>query len=557
MLFQNLKNFLVNIKRDRLLLLALLAGLLLRGMNPTFGSPSLYVSNDEAIAHLSALNMIAQKTPASIANYTPLGAYLQIPFLVAIFLVMQLLGLINTVSDFELFLLLNEGYFLFIPRLISAFFGTLTILVIYKISRELFKNRNIAMLSAFLTAVSFNLVHISHFGRPWSAALFFLALAVYLAIHNKALLSLFFVSISYGFHQVGLLILPIVVTRNFKKLSYRNFIALICLSILIFLFSAFTLRNGIIESIENNQSFLLKDRLLSDLLAGNSNLWNSFIRSLVDNLSLYFAINLTITDGVIFIFGIFGLYLYFKERVEFREILYFIVGYFAFASLFFHPLSRYLLPIVLLSIPFAAFAIYRFFKVNLLVIVAIVIVASINSLWWNQLFVKKPTFIKASEWVEQNVPSDIPVAYTGGRMQTFAPNRESILHMQSVNPEIYGRLLKRLDDSGTTEVRDIVYLGAFPGATKLESFKNASVNREIFFVIDYYLDPKESIYSMGSDNFVLAKKFSPYRGDGVVTIAEPLFDASWNFWTGDLKDKVSMYSLTDTGPYVDVLRVVN
>src|SRR3989344_7861779 len=210
----NLANFYQSFKKDKYLLAALFLGLVLRGLNPTFGSPSLFVSNDEAIAHLSSFNMIANKTPISIANYTPLGAYLQIPFLLASFLVMKISGLVSNAGDFELFVLTHEGYFLFVPRLISAFFGTLTILVIYKITLLLFKNSQTAIISAFLTAVSFNLVHISHFGRPWAAALFFFTLAVYLTIKSKWFLSPIAVGISYGFHQVGILAIPLIFWLN-------------------------------------------------------------------------------------------------------------------------------------------------------------------------------------------------------------------------------------------------------------------------------------------------------------------------------------------------------
>src|SRR3990167_6793210 len=207
---QNLMNFWRSIRRDQLLLSILLIGLVLRGLNPTFGSPSLYVSNDEAIAHLSAFNMIIKKTPISIANYTPLGAYVQLPFLVASFLIMKILGLVSNAGDFELFVLTHEGYFLFIPRLISAFFGTLTILVIYKMTFALFKNRKTAIIAAFLTAVSFNLVHISHFGRPWSTSMFFFLLAVYFVLKEKRILSPALAGFSYGFHQVGILALPLI-----------------------------------------------------------------------------------------------------------------------------------------------------------------------------------------------------------------------------------------------------------------------------------------------------------------------------------------------------------
>src|SRR3989344_5441621 len=224
MSYLNLKNFWQSIKKDKLLLLALLVGLLLRGLNSTFGSPSLYVSNDEAVAHLSAFNMLANKTPISIANYTPLGAYLQIPFLVASFLIMKISGLVSNIGDFELFVLTHEGYFLFIPRLISAFFGTLTILVIYKIAKMLFKNKQIAIIASFLTAVSFNLVHISHFGRPWSISMFFFLLAVYFVLKEKRILSPALAGFSYGFHQVGILALPLILFILFKKKSFSAFL---------------------------------------------------------------------------------------------------------------------------------------------------------------------------------------------------------------------------------------------------------------------------------------------------------------------------------------------
>src|SRR3989344_4321973 len=217
MSFLNLKNFWQSIKRDRFLLLILFLGLLLRGLNPTFGSPSLSVSNDEAVAHLAAWNMLANKTPISIANYTPLGAYIQIPLLVLSYLAMRILGLVSSISDFELFVLTREGYFLFIPRLISALFGTLTILVIYKLTLFLFKEKKVAFIASFFTAVSFNLVHISHFGNPWSPALFFIALSVHFALKKQVVKSFIIGSISFGFHQAGIFTLPLLLILNIKS----------------------------------------------------------------------------------------------------------------------------------------------------------------------------------------------------------------------------------------------------------------------------------------------------------------------------------------------------
>lgn len=540
-----------------LLLLILAFGLILRALNPTFGSPSLYISNDEAIAHLSALNMIANKTPASIANYTPLGAYIQIPFLVASFMAMKLLGLVKSVSGFELFLLTHEGYFLFIPRLISALFGTFTILVVYKLTLELFREKNAALIAASLTAVSFNLVHISHFGRPWTAALFFFVLAVYLAIKNKGLLSPIAIAFSYGFHQIAILAFPLIVLKILGGRFYGFIRGLFISSFLILLFSLLITRKDFLESIGNNQSFLLANRFLTDLIVGNGNLWESLLRTLSQNLSIYYTLNFLTTDAVIFLFGSAGLFLYFLKKGHHIEIFYYVVGYFIFASLFFHPLIRYLLPIFMLLIPFAANSVYDIFKKRTVLIILLISVSSINSLWWNWLFIQKPTFIQAHDWVNQNVAAEIPIYFTGGRFMTFAPNKQAIERVNAENADFKRRLYKILPDNYFDNVRNIIYINEFPGKNKLYQLKKASVGNGTGYIIDYYLDPSESIYYQSADDFELVKRFVPTSDGKVYNIAEPLFDASWNFETNDFSPKSSMYSLERIGPYFDILRVRN
>src|SRR3990167_1960691 len=105
MLFRNLRNFLRNIltkpvfRQPKYILLAIITiGFLLRINNLTIGFPILFISNDEAIYHQSALNMLAAKTPFTIGNYGPLGAYIQIPFLLLAFAVFFLTGRVNSVS---------------------------------------------------------------------------------------------------------------------------------------------------------------------------------------------------------------------------------------------------------------------------------------------------------------------------------------------------------------------------------------------------------------------------------------------------------------------------
>lgn len=556
MSYLNLRNFWQSIKRDRFLLFALIVGLLLRGLNPTFGSPSLYVSNDEAVAHLSALNMIANRTPVSIANYTPLGAYIQLPFLFLSFVLMKLFGIVATVGDFQLFLLTHEGYFLYIPRLVSAFFGTLTILVIYKLTFQLFKKRRVGIIAAFLTATSFNLVHISHFGRPWSAALFFSTLATYLIIKNKNFLAYLALGLSFGFHQVGILIIPIIFGLPRKIFALKNSIGVFTMALMLFTFSSLTLKSGLIDSVSRDQSFLKVGKLAADVLTGSDDLIASAARSVKDNLFLFFGINMLITDGIILTFTILGMIWSFNQAVC-KKLIYYILGYFAFAVLFFHPLPRYLLPILLISIPFAANGIVGIFKRNNLFLVTILVISSFNSLWWNYLYFKTPTFINVHDWVNKNVSSDIPVAYIGGRYQTFAPNTQAINLMQTSNPQVYTSLSAVLPKTGFNNVRNIIYVSNFVGNTKIEQFQNATANYPVLYVIDYYIDPSERIINQAPESFKIVAQFNPAHSSTIVGIPEPLFDASWSFPTNDQRPKVSMYSLDRVGPYFDVLKVKN
>ncbi len=528
-------------------------GLSLRAANPTFGSPSLYVSNDEAIAHLSAWNMLAAKTPVSIANYTPLGAYIQLPFLAASYLTMKALGLVHNATGFEVFVLTREGYFLFIPRLISAFFGSLLIILVYKITLLMFNQKRAALISAFMTAVSFNLVHISNTGRPWSAALFFIVLSFYLALKGNRLFPYLVLGVAYGFHQAAFLALPLIILAGRGKIRWK--IAGAVMFLLFFLiFNNLTLKTGLVQAIANNQSFLKKGKFLADFITGEKDLFGSPIGTFQNNLSFYFLKNIFVTDGGILGFGILGIFL--CRKVFFiRSVITYLILYFVFASLFFHPLIRYLLIPLILLIPFSAIGIAKLIT-NKFLLAIILVLISINSLWWVNLYIKKPTFLMAQEWVKINIDKDVPVAYTGGRFSIFVPNREAISYMQKVTPNLWQKLYG-LNLENSENVRNIIYSGKFPGSEKIVQFENATLNYPVKYVLDYYLDPRESINVKNSDRFILVKHFSPASFKGQGRIAETLFDPSSNFGTYDRKGSGSMYSLERTGPIFDILMVKN
>src|SRR3989344_6083269 len=146
-----MKNIFKNLLDNKPLLLIFIIGLTLRILNPFFGSPTLYVSGDEPPNYMGALYMMENKTPFITSSiYPPLGSYIQIPFLLLVFSIMLLSGKIHNIAELKLIVITNQGYFLFVPRLISGVLGSLTIILVYKTAQLLYpKNRLIAFISAF------------------------------------------------------------------------------------------------------------------------------------------------------------------------------------------------------------------------------------------------------------------------------------------------------------------------------------------------------------------------------------------------------------------------
>src|SRR4030042_71079 len=121
-------------------------------------------------------------------------------------------------------------------RFFSALFSTLTIINVYLISKRLFKNEKIILISAFLTSLIPGSIQQAHFATPESTLSFFLTLSVYLWIvwiEERKIRTIYLSAISLGLAPAnkitGVLILPIlfilpfVPGKNFIKRFYKNF----------------------------------------------------------------------------------------------------------------------------------------------------------------------------------------------------------------------------------------------------------------------------------------------------------------------------------------------
>ncbi len=116
-------------------------------------------------------------------------------------------------------------------RLPSAIFGILTVILIYFLGKEIFKNRLAGLLSSFLLAISPWHLHFSRGGWETNMATFFMALGIYLFIKSKINYQILFWSIisfliSMYTYQSPRLVAPILVVCLFLFYK-RNLIEII------------------------------------------------------------------------------------------------------------------------------------------------------------------------------------------------------------------------------------------------------------------------------------------------------------------------------------------
>lgn len=562
MLLKNLKN-LSKVKTSYWLLLIVAFGFLLRVINLTIGFPILYISGDEAIYHLSALNMLAQKTPFTIGNYGPLGAYLQIPFLILSFLIFLLTGKVNSVSEFEFLTVTHEGYFLFIPRIISAMFGTLTILAIYRLARELFGDRRIALCSAFLAALSFNFVHVSHLARAWSPAIFFAMIATYFAVksvknkdsfYKYATYSFIAGAIAFGFHQIGGLIFLLIFMILFseRRKYYDNWlktaIMLLIGLTLLFIFNFLSLGYDFLNIFNPRNESLELIRSPFD-----KNFQFNLLNFLKQNQFSIFTKRLILTDFIIILL-VFLFFMFHRKRIRnYLPFLIFIFINFLLSIFIFPPLIRYFLIAFSLFPVFAGYSFYQLLTITkhkFFLSLALLIFVSFNSIYFITIITREATFTQLRNWLDENISRDEPILATTYRNIGYVPNTYATVLIKENKPGYYLRASNLISDYTPDNVRTIIYVNEL---VKKGSSAEMNILRALKFynseiIIDqYYAEGDRLINNTKELNLKIIKHFSP-TGDKIYneSIPEALYDSSYLF---------PPFRLKRAGPYFDVLKV--
>lgn len=563
MLFLNLNNFARNIPSKYILLFILIFGFLLRVNRLTLGFPMLYVSQDEAIYHLSALNMIANTTPFTIGNYGPLGAYIQFPFLALASAMLFLVGKISNLHDIQFLLLTQEGYMLFIPRVISAMFGMLSILATYWLAKDLFHKKEIALWAAFLAAISFNLVHISHLARGWSPAIFFALIAVKFSVNSvsdgrgefkNTILAFVLAAIAFGFHQIsGIIILLIILIRIFGKqfkkyyiFSKPNLYGFLLWFLLVFIFNYLSLGKDFLSTvIPQNYSPL---HLIT--IPEKSKGLNGILQYLIERGTLTkFPHDLILSDGIIFVLAVV---FFLKKKID-RIYLAFLI-FFIFNSILLSVvlpvLMRYYLLSLMLFPTFGGIILWTLTKrrFGFILVLFLLFAASFNSIWWNALIAKKTTFEEARDWLATNIPVKTPIATMGIRTLGYSPSRDAADVIRRIDPGYYRTSSSLIGDSYPPNVRNVIYMGQFKRESESANLKAALEVYPIKYVVNAYLNSSQRLINEKSNvKLRLVAHFSP--------TGEIIYDKDIPGILIDAGNAVPLMKVNRAGPYIDILEI--
>lgn len=181
----------MNLRRAGTLVAIVVAlSFLVRITGITYGLP-LDLVPDELSMIAGALQMLSVKSlvPAlhpdefTVLYYPPLISYFYIIALAPVLGAQFLLGGFKTLVEFKGYLVDHPETIWLTARFIHVCFGTAIVYLVYKIGAIL-GGKRLGIFSAALIGLSFNHVLLSHWGKHWIIAIFFMVLGLYLALSD-------------------------------------------------------------------------------------------------------------------------------------------------------------------------------------------------------------------------------------------------------------------------------------------------------------------------------------------------------------------------------------
>jgi 4-amino-4-deoxy-L-arabinose transferase-like glycosyltransferase len=329
-------------------------------------------------------------------------------------------GRIASVPDWLLFSYLEPSFFYLVPRLISAFLGTFSVFVVYRISRALFTEK-IALISALFLALAYLHVRDSHFGVTDITATFFILCSVYFIVEvfqTGALKNYFwaglFAGVATATKYLGVfLILPLFLAHFFRGredkvalfFSKKFFLFLLCFLVFFLFLNPYFIKEfpNYYQGINYEFKHL---KVGPNFFRVDIGWWYHL------KFSLFYGLGVSLLA-----FGLFGLVVVFRSNFKKALVLLgFPLTYYLFAGQGYTVFVRYAIPLVpflcitgAVGVDFINRQIISRFKTSvpyliLFLLVLVAVIPLIEKVWrFDSLLMKKDSRLLAVQWLYENV----------------------------------------------------------------------------------------------------------------------------------------------------------
>jgi hypothetical protein len=437
---------------DYRLLVILFLGAIVRYWGITFGLPETFSRPDEEVIVNTSLKFFQGDFNPEFFRYPTLYMYLLFAVFKIYLLFQNMKGLPVIIPDYRIaYQDLSEYYLL--DRAFSAFWGTLSILVVYKLAKTYF-DRKVALASSFLFAFAYLHVRDSHFGVTDIPLTFFILCSVFFILKSyqekntknyliAGLLSGLTASIKYnGF----LLIVPMGLVHTINVFDKKESITKLFFDerILLF-FSAITFT----FLLGTPYAYLEFNKFINHFLFEMSHLQEGHRINLGRGWWYHFRFSLFYgLGGSLFGLSLAGMLVMFKQNFK-KAVVFcsFPIFYFLIAGKGYTVFVRYVLPLLPFLCISAAFLLIllvnqdfvkkRIYK-KLILITAIAVLTGpnlYNIIRFDLLLQKEDSRILAKEWIQKHSLEGTSIFQTGGGIGkiNFSPEVRELKYIEKEN----------------------------------------------------------------------------------------------------------------------------
>lgn len=567
-----MKKIISKIQSNKIILIILLA-FLLNSIGMFYAYPSLHLIQDETAIASTVIKMINDLSlrPDFADNYylAPVS-YFYLPFYLLYFIILFFLGVVHNISELrEMILLDYAGFKMILPiaRFVSSIAGCLSVYLVYRISKILFKEDKRAPLwAAFFMATSLILVQLSHFGRIWTVqtlavllGVYYLSLILFAGKNNLRhyLISGLLIALSFGTHLVGGIIYLCFLFAHYSINKGKGFIKIFLknqkfwLAHLVILFSTLFIYFLHQDTFYRYFGYYLKKVFTSEYIS--QPISNSLVQSL--SFTYHLKILWEYEPLLIILFLISCPILFFKKRKVFYFLGIFIVSYYLMIGPFLRwGCVRYILPIIPFLAIIAGYGFsylfkrisFRYIRGGLVIVFCLLFL--FMPAYWGLSLLKPNTYVLTKKWIETNLPSgESIIALELDNKLILNDNKKTLVLLSEFMPGAVSareRYLLSIDEKNYPYPNyDILY--------RPEKMPDGFLSRNQFnYLIIFWWNNKERVTVKGKVaelNYDLELKQKFFPNDENINLTDLVNEMRYPLYL--------LRNIKYTGPYIEIYKI--